>query len=107
MSHLEYAFRVANDHPALPGHFPGNPIVPGVLLLDQVIAALQKETGRRVVRLRQAKFESPLRPDEWANVLYEVEGQDASFRVTTIRDSVVVRLSSGSLSFQAQGGPSA
>ena len=29
---------VAADHPALPGHFPGRPIIPGVVLLQIVLA---------------------------------------------------------------------
>jgi 3-hydroxyacyl-[acyl-carrier-protein] dehydratase len=28
------------DHPSLPGHFPAAPLVPGVVILDEVIAAL-------------------------------------------------------------------
>ena len=28
------------NHPSLPGHFPGAPLVPGVVILDEVIAAL-------------------------------------------------------------------
>ena len=28
------------DHPSLPGHFPGAPLVPGVVILDEVVAAL-------------------------------------------------------------------
>ena len=30
-----HSFRVEADHPALEGHFPGRPIVPGVVLLDE------------------------------------------------------------------------
>lgn len=33
------------DHPALPGHFPGNPLVPGVLILAHVLAALAVARG--------------------------------------------------------------
>jgi 3-hydroxymyristoyl/3-hydroxydecanoyl-(acyl carrier protein) dehydratase len=32
---------VPGDHPSLPGHFPGRPIVPGVVLLDLVFDAIR------------------------------------------------------------------
>ena len=32
--------RIEADHPSLPGHFPGRPLVPGVMLLEQVALAL-------------------------------------------------------------------
>lgn len=54
---------VAPDHPSLPGHFPGEPIVPGVLLIEEVLAALHQWRGPiRVKGLPQVKFSSPLRP---------------------------------------------
>lgn len=31
------------DHASFPGHFPGNPILPGVLLLERVMALAQIE----------------------------------------------------------------
>ena len=34
---------IAAEHPALAGHFPGAPILPGVLLLDEMVRA---EIGR-------------------------------------------------------------
>ena len=49
------SFVIAADHPALPGHFPGRPIVPGVVLLDEVMARLP--TG---MTLLSAKFTSPV-----------------------------------------------
>ena len=38
-------FTVPHDHPSLPGHFPGRPVVPGVVLLDRVLAAIEAAHG--------------------------------------------------------------
>lgn len=65
-------FTVPASHPALPGHFPGRPIVPGVMLLDAVVAAaraafdLGPATG-----LPRAKFLAPVLPGE--EVLAEIQ----------------------------------
>jgi len=61
-------FRVGADHPCLPGHFPGSPLVPGVLLLEQVALALRDWRGERVARLLDAKFVAPLLPEQQAQV---------------------------------------
>jgi 3-hydroxymyristoyl/3-hydroxydecanoyl-(acyl carrier protein) dehydratase len=34
--------KIAPDHPALAGHFPGFPIVPGVVLLDEILYAIER-----------------------------------------------------------------
>ena len=34
------------DHPCFPGHFPGQPILPGVLLLERVMSLAQASTGK-------------------------------------------------------------
>lgn len=57
-------FTIPVDHPALPGHFPGHPIVPGVVLLDQAIRRIGAALNRPfdACRLSSAKFLSPAAP---------------------------------------------
>jgi 3-hydroxymyristoyl/3-hydroxydecanoyl-(acyl carrier protein) dehydratase len=61
---------VPKQHPALAGHFPGNPIVPGVMILDAVISAAQTWLGTafHVERLAYAKFLAPLKPEETVQI---------------------------------------
>lgn len=62
-------FVVPADHPSLPGHFPGQPVVPGVLLLDAVRAALAGSIGEiAALTLPQVKFLQPLLPDQLADI---------------------------------------
>ena len=70
MSHATFRreFRVAADHPSLPGHFPGSPLVPGVMLLEQVALALRAWRGERLARVQDAKFVVPLLPEQQAQV---------------------------------------
>ncbi len=54
------------DHPAARGHFPGNPIIPGAVLLDEALRAVAAEIGAGVSPccIRSAKFLAPVRPGE-------------------------------------------
>ena len=64
----------APDHPAFAGHFPGAPIVPGVLLLDAAVHAAMQTlrastpgdagTPGPVCRISSVKFLSPVGPGE-------------------------------------------
>jgi 3-hydroxymyristoyl/3-hydroxydecanoyl-(acyl carrier protein) dehydratase len=75
-------FVVDASHPALPGHFPGNPIVPGVVLLDHVIEAIEAAHGPlSSMRLPQVKFLQPLLPGERARVELDGAGGRWKFRV--------------------------
>lgn len=56
---------IAADHPALPGHFPGRPIVPGVVILDHILDAVAAECpAYRVTGIRKLKFLRALVPGE-------------------------------------------
>jgi len=74
-------------HPALPGHFPGNPIVPAVVLLERVAAAIEGAFGpqARMARLPAAKFLAPLAPGERFTIVLE-RPQIALIRFTLVRD---------------------
>ncbi|MDN7612946.1 acyl-CoA synthetase family protein [Burkholderia cepacia] len=66
-------FTIPADHPALPGHFPGHPVVPGVVLLDHAIHALGTALNRplHAWRLGSAKFLSPVAPGEPLDLAYD------------------------------------
>jgi len=85
--HATDRFRVAPDHPALPGHFPGNPLVPGVVVLDRVAAALEAR-GVVLAGFAQVKFAATLKPGEDARI--ELEPRDARWRFRVLRDADVV-----------------
>lgn len=74
-------FRIDAGHPCLAGHFPGRPVVPGVLLLEQVVAAIEAVHGPLpALRLPQAKFARPLLPGEGARVELEARAGDDARR---------------------------
>jgi 3-hydroxyacyl-[acyl-carrier-protein] dehydratase len=77
------SFVIAIDHPALPGHFPGNPVVPGVVVLDHVLAVAESWRGAAldVAGLPQVKFLSPLLPGERAEVTLDDNGDALRFAV--------------------------
>jgi 3-hydroxymyristoyl/3-hydroxydecanoyl-(acyl carrier protein) dehydratase len=58
-------FTIEPNHPSLAGHFPGRRIVPGVVVLDQVLGLLLRDRpGQRVSTLREVKLLAPVLPGE-------------------------------------------
>ncbi len=94
---------IAASHPSLPGHFPGHPIVPGVVILDAVLLALRDwRPGSRVAKLSNVKFVSPLLPGEAFAV--ELEQQDAARPLRFTCRVGERRLAQGQIMLQATGG---
>ena len=88
---------IAVDHPAFAGHFPGAPIVPGVVLLDEALRALASLFGVPLGRctIREAKFRSVLRPGEPLALEVSVRDDGAlafvlSSRMRTVATGTVV-----------------
>jgi len=62
---FEICRAIRADHPSLAGHFPGAPIVPGVVILDEVAAALAEwRENCHLTGIRAAKFVLPLEPEQ-------------------------------------------
>jgi 3-hydroxymyristoyl/3-hydroxydecanoyl-(acyl carrier protein) dehydratase len=68
------------DHPAFAGHFPGQPLLPGVVLLAEVLeAALADATLAACLgpapTIASAKFLAPVSPDGSAAIVLAIEFQ--------------------------------
>jgi len=75
--------RVAADHPIFAGHFPGRPIVPGVMLLEWVLNEVAAALGRApaALRLRECKFFTPLAPGANAELRCELGDARCGFDI--------------------------
>ena len=64
MTAIEKVFPL--DHPASNGHFPGNPIIPGAVLLSETAQAIAAglDSAFALYQVRSAKFVHPVRPGD-------------------------------------------
>jgi 3-hydroxyacyl-[acyl-carrier-protein] dehydratase len=72
MRKAERALVFPAGSPCLEGHFPGNPVVPAVAILAELIGWCEAQLGRHVTGVTNARFQKPLLPDvTWQVTLEE------------------------------------
>ncbi len=89
---FQLTFCVDPAHPCLAGHFPGRPLVPGVMLLEQVASGLRRWRDQRMARVLDAKFLAPLQPGREAQVQLEAVADSAQVRFRIVAgDTLLAR----------------
>ncbi len=69
------------NHPCLAGHFPGNPVVPGVVILDEIYSELAVwKNNEHIEQLSSVKFLAPIHPDQPFTIrLFETRAKRIEF----------------------------
>ena len=90
----------APDHPTGAGHFPGNPIIPGALLLAEVLRTITEANGLAFTSctIKSAKFQHPVRPGDSVEIEYTVSAQEQiAFSCTVAGKTVLTGAASATI----------
>lgn len=106
MPDSNHSLCVNHTHPSLPGHFPGTPVVPGVVLLSEVLADLQRQRPQvQVAGIKKLKFLRMLFPEQCFTVEF-AEPLERSLRFKCWQDGAL--LAEGNLALHlSEAGPEA
>ena len=96
------------DHPCGAGHFPGNPIIPGALLLDEVLGAIGKQPDITGIgwHVKSAKFPQPVRPGDEVHIDYtQMVNGEIRFECTVVNNKVLSGVASSRGEIQENDSP--
>jgi 3-hydroxyacyl-[acyl-carrier-protein] dehydratase len=74
--------QIAADHPAYAGHFPGQPVLPGVVLLDHAQLVIEQAAGVQLAGLAQAKFHRPVAPGDSLQLAWRLDTASVAFVIS-------------------------
>ncbi len=102
MNPHRFSFAVAADHPAFDGHFPGHPVLPGVVLVAEVLAGVEQCLGLPMDRVlvKVVKFHAPVLPGSLLDVEL-INGSAIGFTVSCGTQ----RVASGTIAATAADAP--
>lgn len=82
----QFLLCIKEEHPVYQGHFPGNPITPGVLTLQMVRECLSRHVGRELqfTAIKNCRFVAMIRPGDTLRLDFETEtnGQTVHVKAT-------------------------
>ncbi len=86
-------FHIDREHPALPGHFPGGPVIPGVLLLAESLQQLAAHCGQALAcrRVERAKFLMPVMPGTTVTATLNLDGTGRGNLELRVGESLVAQ----------------
>ena len=88
---MNYSFTIQASHPAFNGHFPGNPVVPGVIILDEVINIVKTlKPGLTVDTIPMVKFTHPLLADQEVSVEIKEKSETAISFICSYNETKLV-----------------
>ncbi|HEY2782884.1 MAG TPA: hypothetical protein VGI90_19035 [Steroidobacteraceae bacterium] len=82
---IQNTLNIAADHPAFSGHFPTFPVLPGAVLLDEMLKALESAYGidLKSWHISSVKFLDAVRPGD--SLIFEHESPSAGLIRFAIR----------------------
>lgn len=97
--HFRQSSSIPASHPALDGHFPNNPIVPGVVILESVQQAIEAWQGKvRLESMHSVKFLNPLLPDH--EYMIRLDMKESNINIINFKCvEGTVQIAQGSLTF--------
>lgn len=73
---IERVVAIPAEHPCLPGHFPGKPVVPAVVILDEVRAFIaMSNPDRQLIVIDHCKFQDFVLPDQPFKIGLTIKGE--------------------------------
>lgn len=99
----KHALKIAADHPAFAGHFPGMPILPGVVLLDEALRVIETALALDLTQwqVATAKFLEIVRPGDALTVEHTTPSNDRVRFTVRVADRPAL---TGTLSMMPPGG---
>ena len=84
-------FCIDKNHPALEGHFPGNPVVPAALILEEVAQIFLKLAGKPPTTVQQVRFLASLKPGQIVTVSFSPHPNEGYRFSCQVGDQVIVK----------------
>ncbi|CAG4883453.1 putative 4-coumarate--CoA ligase [Georgfuchsia toluolica] len=91
--HLQKAphMMISAEHPALSGHFPNNPLIPGVVILARVAQAIRTAFPHMELdTLLNARFHAPLKPGNAFIIHPQLQDERVRFKVLLADSEVLI-----------------